>query len=66
MDSMGAKEEIVAAVCNAAVEVGGRNTLSCAEAFRIAETFGADLMDVGQICNENQIKLVQCQLGCFK
>ncbi len=63
---MGAREDAIEAVRKAAVEVDGRNTLSCAEALRIADATNLDFMDVGGICNEEKIKLVRCQLGCFK
>ena len=63
---MNTQDELVAAVKAASVEANGRQTLTCAEAVRIAEAMEADLAVVGQICNENAIKLVQCQLGCFK
>jgi len=63
---MGNRRDAVLAVREAAVEADGRNTLSCAEALRIAQAMAMDFMDVGAICNEEKIKLVQCQLGCFK
>lgn len=63
---MDAREEAIVAVREAAVEVNGRNTLPCGEAFRIAHATNLDLMDIGAICNEEKIKLIECQLGCFK
>ena len=62
---MGNDESLTDIVKRAASERNGRMTLSCADAFRIAEEQQAALADIGQICNENKIKLVQCQLGCF-
>ncbi len=39
--------------------------MSCADAFKLAEGTDAELNDVYRICNEEDIKIVQCQLGCF-
>jgi len=63
---MGDKLELVKAVLEASKDAGGRKTLSCADAFRLAEKNGFDLLDVGEICNEYKIRIVRCQLGCFK
>lgn len=60
------KLEIVQAVLEAMEEVGGRRTLSCEAAFRLAEEMNLDLLDIGQVCNEEKIRIVRCQLGCFK
>jgi hypothetical protein len=58
--------ELVKAVRKAAVERDGRLTLACAKAFKVAEQFDAGLSAIGRICNEEGIKIVHCQLGCFK
>ena len=63
---MGSEQEMVEAVKQAAVERDGRMTLRCADAFAVAERFGAARPSIGQICNDNRIRIVQCQLGCFK
>lgn len=55
-----------AAVKAAAVERDGRIVLCCSDAFRLADTMSADLAIIGEICNEHGIRIVQCQLGCFK
>ena len=39
--------------------------LACPEAFALAKTKGFDLKDIGQVCNELNIRIVGCQLGCF-
>jgi len=39
--------------------------LACPEAFALAKTKGFDLKKIGQVCNELNIRLVGCQLGCF-
>jgi len=57
---------LMEAVKQAAVERDGRMTLSCAEAFSLARNLGASLDAVGAACNEARVKIVHCQLGCFK
>ena len=61
---MGKKEELVDAVLKAAD--GDRKTLTCAEAFTIAQDHEAGLTEIGRICNDNEVKICSCQLGCFK
>ncbi len=63
---MAANESLAQAVKEAAVEQDGRLVLTCPSAFRIAKEFSVDVASIGQLCNEMKIKLVQCQLGCFK
>lgn len=63
---MDSQNELVEAVKNTAIERDdGRLVLRCADAFELAERFGAELGDIAPICNQNKIKIVQCQLGCF-
>jgi hypothetical protein len=40
--------------------------LPCAICFKIAEDFGISKREIGKILNEIEIKISQCQLGCFK
>jgi hypothetical protein len=53
-------------VIGSAVEVNGRRTISCAQAFEIHRQHGITLRDIGGICNENGVRICECQLGCFK
>ncbi len=39
--------------------------LPCAKAFAIAAEFAVSNAEVGKICNEIDVKIVSCQLGCF-
>ena len=39
--------------------------IPCATAFRLAEELGLSRKDLGELLNELQIKIIQCQLGCF-
>jgi hypothetical protein len=63
---MNSNEVLVSAVKAAAAERDGRLILRCADAFRIAGEYSVGVGVIGGICNENSIKIVQCQLGCFK
>ena len=47
-------------------EKDGRKKLSCAAAFVIAGNFGVSLSEISRYCNQNEIKISNCQLGCFK
>jgi len=38
----------------------------CAVCFKIAEDFGVSKKEMGQIMNEINIRISQCQLGCFE
>jgi len=40
--------------------------LPCAQCFKIAEDFGISKREMGKILNEIEIKISQCQLGCFE
>ena len=39
--------------------------LYCAKAYQIAAVHGIKLWQIGQICEEEKIKIKGCQLGCF-
>jgi hypothetical protein len=58
-------QELRNSVIKAAQEVDGRQVLACAKAFKLAADAGVPPADVGRICNEEKIKIVGCQLGCF-
>jgi hypothetical protein len=44
----------------------GRKRLTCGEAFELAKEFKTEVADVGRICNQQNIKICKCQLGCFR
>jgi len=58
--------KLIDAVVETAKETTGRKKLTCAAAFGLAERFGVEKRKIGQICNENNIRITDCQLGCFK
>ncbi len=53
-------------VMDSSAEVNGRKTLACARAFEIHQRHGIPLRDIGRICDENNIRICACQLGCFQ
>lgn len=59
-------EEKKRLVLERATEADGKKSISCALAFRVHREHGIALAEIGMICNENGIKIRNCQLGCFK
>ena len=59
-------KELTNAVIAATGESDGKKRLSCQTAFDLAEKFGVSKKTLGQACNDNNIKITNCQLGCFK
>ena len=55
------REKIRVAVRDAAV--GGR--LSCEKAHELGTRLNIPLQEIGRVCNELNIKIKDCQLGCF-
>jgi hypothetical protein len=39
--------------------------IPCAAAFKLAEKLGITRSHLGELLNELNIKIIQCQLGCF-
>jgi hypothetical protein len=62
---MDKSEDLVNAVLERAQEIDGRKKLACAEAFKLAQEFQAEVIEIGRICNKQNIKICKCQLGCF-
>jgi len=60
------KEELINEILKQSLKEGDSVKLTCAGALAIAEQFGVEPLEVGNICNERNIKLYQCQLGCFR
>jgi molybdopterin-guanine dinucleotide biosynthesis protein len=42
------------------------NRIACAKALALARRLGVSPDQVGEACNQARIKIVQCQLGCFR
>ena len=62
---MDKKEELAAAVVARAKEIDGKKRISCSECFALAGQFGVEIGEIGRICNEAEIRICKCQLGCF-
>lgn len=65
---MDKKEQLVDVVLKSAKKSGesdGRKQLTCAEAFKLAKEHDAKIIEIGRICNQNNIRICKCQLGCF-
>ncbi len=63
---MGKEEDLTKALLKRVQEVDGRKKLACAEAFELAQEYEVRVIMIGRICNQNDIKICKCQLGCFK
>ena len=59
------REEVKKIVLESAVEIDGKKKLSCPKAFELSKKHSLSLKEIGDCCNENDIKLFGCQLGCF-
>jgi len=66
---MDTKEQLIDAVLESAKngpEPDGRKQLTCTEAFELAKKYEAEIIEIGRICNQNNIRICKCQLGCFE
>ena len=63
---MDKNKELTDAVLGRAQETDGKKKLPCAQAFKIAKEFNTAIIEIGQICNQQNIKICNCQLGCFQ
>lgn len=53
-------------VQDTAVMREGKKTLSCAQAVKLSREHDISLKEIGETCNNLGIKIIECQLGCFK
>ena len=56
---------LVEAIMKKAYQEGGKTRLSCASALHLAREYGVKPSEVGAVCNEHNIRISACQLGCF-
>jgi hypothetical protein len=49
-----------------AIERAGYKTISCARAFELHRQHDIPLAEIGRVCDENDIRICACQLGCFR
>ena len=59
-------EELAKIVKEAAVEIEGKQRLTCGKAFQLVEKYAVTPKEIGECCNINKVKIVKCQLGCFE
>ena len=59
-------KDLIGAVLKRAQKADGKKKLACAEAFELAQEYEVRVVMIGRICNQNDIKICKCQLGCFK
>lgn len=58
-------EDLTKTVLERAQEIDGKKKMACAEAFNLAQEFQVEAIEIGRICNKQNIKICKCQLGCF-
>jgi len=58
-------ERLTDAVMERAVDVDDKKKLSCAQAFELAKELNVAVVEIGRICNQHDVRICQCQLGCF-
>jgi hypothetical protein len=59
-------EEKKKIITDATEEIDGKQKLACPKAFQLSKEQGIALKEIGQICDDNNIRINKCQLGCFK
>ena len=42
-----------------------KQRLTCAGAFELAKKYDVEIIEIGRICNQHNIKIRKCQLGFF-
>ena len=59
-------KELIKKIEKSVVESDGKKKFYCTKAFELAKEYGVELKDIGQYCNDNNIRIAKCQLGCFQ
>ncbi len=62
---MDKSNDLINTVLERAQEIDGRKKLACAEAFKLAQELDVEAAEIGRICNQQNIRICKCQLGCF-
>lgn len=57
--------QLIEAIQKIAIIEDGKMKIGCKELFKLAEEYEIPYGLLGKICNQNNIKITQCQLGCF-
>ena len=53
-------------IMDTAVLREGKKTLACSQAFKLSQEHEVSLKEISEVCNQHGIKIIGCQLGCFK
>jgi hypothetical protein len=53
-------------IAQAFTREGIEKTITCPEAFSMAERYRISKKEISEYCNAHGIKIRGCQLGCFK
>jgi hypothetical protein len=62
---MKTQEELARIVLDRSKEVNGKRILTCAEALSLAAELGVEPRQIGSACDQGNVRLGSCQLGCF-
>jgi len=62
---MSKEEDLINTVVERAQETDRGKKLACAQAFELAHELGVKVAEIGRICNQQNIRICKCQLGCF-
>jgi hypothetical protein len=62
MEDKKALSQLILQACH---EKEGKKRLACASAFALAKKHKLKISEIGAMCDELEIKISQCQLGCF-
>lgn len=58
-------DDILKMINKKIIKDGEKTKLSCSSAFQIASELDIKLGQIGKVCNEKNIRICDCQLGCF-
>ena len=53
-------------IMDATAPRGEKRVLSCTDAFKLSKEHGISAKEIGDTCNDLGIKIIDCELGCFK
>ena len=53
-------------ILDTAVMHEGKKKLTCAQALKLSQEHDLSLREIGETCNRHSIKIIGCELGCFK
>ena len=59
------KEKFIEEIKNFGKEYDGKFKISCHALMKIADKHNIKYSEAGTICNDKNIKISNCQLGCF-